>query len=165
MSDHEAVRNFLRDTALSIRDDISFYYARESDFNPAISIKGKTGPKVLLLPLKHNDEGAEDSLSLNRNYQVTMLFYDNDSMQGAQEETAAILDKTDILLRGFQAKLNLKSMDSEEEADVLLGTDTVTVSNQSVTERIKFTADNVTGWEYEFTLTVPDQFDYCALYD
>lgn len=163
MSDHQAVRDFIRDIALSIRDDATFFYARESDFN---SIKAKPkGIKLLLLPLIHTDEKSDDSYSTNRLYKVTILIFDFDKVQGAEEETQAVLDKTDEFLRQFQAKINLKSLDSEAEADELLATDTISVSNETITERIKFTSDMVTGWEYEFTLTVPDQFDYCALYD
>ncbi len=159
---HKAVRDFIRDTVLSIRDDISFYYARESDFNPAIAIKGKFGPKVLLLPLRHDDSDGEDSLSKNRAYDVTILFYDLDSLKGAEDETALILDKTDLLLRQFQAKVNISLDDFEDISGV--DADMVTVANESVTERIKFTSDCVTGWELSFVLTVPDTFDYCAIY-
>lgn len=163
MSDHEAVRNFIRDVVLSIRDDASFFYARESDFN-AIKNKPK-GIKVLLLPLKHDDTRVEDSFATNRDYKVTLLIFDFDKLQGSEVETQGILDRTDVFLRQLQAKLNLKSLDSEAEADLTLGTDQITIANESIDERIKFTSDMVTGWEYNLTMTVPDQLNYCDIYD
>lgn len=156
----KTVRELIRDTVLSIRDDASFYYARESDFN---SIKNKPkGIKVLLLPLRHDDERNDEST--NRNYLVTILFYEYDVVNGAEVDSQKILDKTDDFLRKFQAKLDLKAL-NEDEFDQNLSTDTVEISNESITERIRFTADCVTGWELTFNLLVPDQLDYCTVYD
>lgn len=157
---HKAVRDFIRDTALSIRDDISFSYARESNFN---AIQDKTFPAILLKPLQYDPERVD--YATRRKYHVTLLFYDLDSMEGDEQETQDILDKTDELLGQFQAKINLKSVTTEEDQSLTLSTDLIEITNETVTERIKFTSDNVTGWEYNFTLEVPDQFDYCSVYE
>lgn len=156
---HQAVRDFIRDTVLNTRDDLPFYYARESDFN---AIKDKSSKfKVLLLPLQFDPQAV--NYTTNRKYRITMLFYGLDSMQGAEEETQEILDQTDRILTEFRAILN-KSID-EEDSELYLSTDMIEIENEMVKERIKFTSDNVTGWEYSFNLLVPDQFDYCTIYN
>jgi len=155
---HQAVRDFLRDSVLNIRDDITFSYARETDFN---TLPNKAFPAVLLKPLRFEPE--RNAYTVNRRYKVTMIFYMLDSMQGQEFETQDILDKTDVLLGQFLAKLNLKNF--TEDPEETLNTDTIEIENEGVTERIKMTVDNMTGWEYSFDLLVPDQFSYCKIYD
>lgn len=156
---HQAVKDFIRDKVLSIKDGISFSYARESNFN---ATQDKTYPAVLLKPLMYDPDRT--NYSIHRKYRCTMLFYALDSMEGDEVETTNILDQTDELLQKFMAVLNLNSATVDEAINDTLSTDLVEISEESVVERIKFTSDNATGWEYSFTLAVPDQFNYCSIY-
>lgn len=154
------VREYLRDTIKEVRDDISFSYARESDFN---AIKNKRFPAVLLLPLIFDSERS--SGSVGRTFHTTMLFYDLDKLQGTEQQTQDILDKTEDLLLKFQAKVNIRSLTVDDDPEVKVTSEKIEISNERVKERIKFTSDCVTGWEYTFDMLVPDQLDYCDVYD
>lgn len=154
---HKAVREFIRDTALMVRDDINFYYARESNFNV---LPGKQYPAVLLKPLRH--EPDRTATAMGRMYKCTIIFYKLDSKEGDEFETQEILDATDVTLNQFQILINRRVMN--EDSNELLNSEIVSLTNESVEPRIKFTAENLTGWEYNFNLLVPDQFTYCPLY-
>lgn len=156
------VREFIRDTVGEIRDDVAFYYARQSDFN---SVKNKPqGIKVLLAPLDRSDKSPDDSMSTHCEYRCVLMIMQFDEVKGSEEETEGILDDTEKFLRQFQAKIKLLSLNEGVEEGLKLSTDTTDVSEENITAFIKFTSDCVTGWEYEFKLSVPDQFDYCAIY-
>lgn len=158
MSGHQAVREFIREIVLGIRDDITFYYCRESTFN---TITPKKYPSALLLPLTHEVDRV--NYTNHRVYKATIIFYVPDSMQGDEVESQASLDRADDYLGKFQAKLNLRVLG--EDPELMLSADTIELSNENVEPRIKQTADNCTGWEYSFSLLVPDQFSYCKIYD
>lgn len=154
------VRDYIRDTVLLVKDNISFSYARESDFN---AIKGKTFPAVLLKPLEYKP--VRTDYTTNKEYDVTLLFYSLDSMQGAEEETQEILDEVDELVTKFLALINLRSLSVEDDPEDSVTSDKIVISSESIRPRIKFTSDNVTGYEVNFTLEVPDTLNYCEVYD
>jgi hypothetical protein len=156
---HQAVRTLISDTLKSIDDSILFAYARASDFN---QIGIKDDKRVRLDPLRQSLEYNE-SFNLSKQYQVTMFFYKLDSLQAAEEETAKILDDTDLISDKFINKLNLFSF-TEDSTDEL-STQNTEISSIRKEPIIKVTADCVTGWGVSFNFTVPDTFNYCSLYE
>lgn len=156
----KVVRDFIEDTLRKVRDDVSFSYARESDFN---AIQNKTYPAVLLKPLSFTPKRV--GYTINREYKVTLLFYALDSLEGAEDETKEILDEVDELVTSFLAVLNLRSLSVDDDPEEDVTSDKITISNEEVIPRIKFTSDNVTGYQLDFVLEVPDHKDYCEIYD
>lgn len=156
---HKAVREFIRDTAKMVRDDVNFYYARESTFNV---LPGRDFPAFLLKPLRYDIDRV--NYSNHRVYKCNLVVYVFDSMEGDEVETQEALDITDEYITPFQAKLNQRILDPED-GEELLNADTIQIQNESVVSRIKQTTENMTGWEYTFDLVVPDQFSYCSIYD
>lgn len=156
---HQAVRTLISDTLKSIDDSVLFAYARASDFN---SMGIKDDKRVRLDPLRQSLEYSEN-YNLSKQYQVVIIFYKLDSIQGAEEETATILDQMDLLSDKFLNKLNLFEFNEDS-------TDEVSTQNTEITSIrkepiIKVTADCVSGWVVSFNFTVPDTFDYCSLYE
>jgi len=156
---HLAVRTLISDTLKSIDDSILFAYARASDFN---QIGIKDDKRVRLDPLRQVLEYNEN-YNLSKQYQVTMFFYKLDSLQAAEEETAKILDDTDLISDKFINKLNLYSFYEDSTDEV--STQNTEISSIRKEPIIKVTADCVTGWGVSFNFTVPDTFDYCSLYE
>lgn len=157
---HKAVRTLISDTLKSIDDSVLFAYARASDFN---SIGIKDDKRVRLDPLRQTLEYSEGSYNLTKQYQVAIIFYKLDVLQGAEEETAAILDEMDKLSDKFINKLNLFAFNEDT-------TDEISTQNTEITSIrkepiIKVTADYCSGWVVSFNFTVPDTFDYCSLYE
>jgi predicted DNA-binding protein YlxM (UPF0122 family) len=155
---HQAVRDFIKDTVLSVRDDIQFTYGRESTFDPTVIT---TNYACLLLPLKYDPEFV--NTTHNRVYRISMIFYAFDSMDGDEVETQDTLDEVDEILTTFQNVLNLNP--NSEDTELNLITELIEISNEAVVSRIKQTSKNMTGWQYDFSMMVPDQFDYCSIYD
>lgn len=156
---HQAVRTLISDTLKSIDDSVLFAYARASDFN---SMGIKDDKRVRLDPLRQSLEYSEN-YNLSKQYQVVIIFYKLDSIQGAEEETATILDQMDLLSDKFLNKLNLFEFNEDS-------TDEISTQNTEITSIrkepiIKVTADCVSGWVVSFNFTVPDTFDYCSLYE
>lgn len=157
---HLAVRTLISDTLKSVDDSVLFAYARASDFN---SIGIKDDKRVRLDPLRQTLEYSEGSYNLSKQYQVIIVFYILDDIQGAEEATAKKLDAMDVLSDKFINKLNLFAFNEDT-------TDEVSSQNTEITSIrkepiIKVTADCVTGWVVSFNFTVPDTFDYCSLYE
>lgn len=155
---HSAVRTLIRDSVLSVQENVNFIYARASDFN---SIKDKSLPFVQLDPLNQTAAFTNNQV-YSRTFRVAMVFYKLDALQGAEEETAAVLDEMDLLCDRCLTKLNLGA--SGDDPTVELTSQTATIANIRKTPVIKVTADMLTGWMLEFDMTVPDTFDYCKVY-
>ena len=78
---HLAVRILIEDTIKAIDDSVLFAYARASDFN---SLGIKEDKRVRLDPLRQTLDFGPDSYNLTKQYQVGMVFYKLDSMEGAE---------------------------------------------------------------------------------
>lgn len=157
---HLAVRTLISDTVKSVDDAILFAYARASDFN---AIGAKKDKRVRLDPLKQSLSYTDENYNLSKTYRVAMVFYKLDELQGSEEETAKILDETDILSDKFINKLNLFNF-SEDSTDEI-STQQIEIQSIVKTPVIKVTVDCCTGFILEFDLIAPDNFDYCSLYD
>lgn len=153
------VREYIRDTVKEVSDKLSFSYARESDFN---AIRNKKFPAVLLRPLHYNVSRNDYGRVLD--YEVGLLFYDLDAKGDDERKTQKILDKLEPIVDAFQAKLNRKSLTVDDNPEDAVNSEKIVISDESIMERIKFTSDVVTGWEFNFTLSVPDPLNYCDIY-
>lgn len=157
---HKAIRTLIEDTVRSVDDSILFAYARASDFN-AIGIK--EDKRVRLDPLKQVFEFSDNSYNLNKTYKVGMVFYQLDSMEGAEEETKVILDQMDLLSDKFIAKLNNFAFNEDTTKAII--SQNIEIKPGSKDEAIKVTVDCCTGWILQFDIVAPDTFDYCSIYD
>lgn len=161
---HQAIRTLIEDTVKSIDRDILFGYARKSDFN---SIGTKADVRVQLDPLKETTDFIENSLSFTKTYTVALVFSKKDDLQGAEEETAKILDETDDLSDQLIVKLNRFVLDNDQTEIVNDEVDSNTIELSSITKEpiIKVMVDCITGWLLQFKITVPNTFDYCSVYE
>lgn len=157
------MRLLIRDAVKSVRDEVQFVYGRESDAN---QIKDKRKPFVNLSPLKATAKFTNDSYNLTTTYQVGLVFYRLDDQNGTEEETAKVLDQ----MSDFADKaLHFINKSDDDEGESIQTTnitfDNVTIANIRKTPVIKVLADCLTGYMLEFDLTVPDNFDYCSIYE
>ena len=156
---HLAVRTLISDTLKSIDDSVLFAYSRASDFN---SLGKREDKRVQLDPLKQSLEFTNGSYNLSKTYQVGMVFYRLDSLQGDEETTASILDEMDVLSDKFINKLNFIF---NEDTTTDISAQHSELKSFKKESAIKVTADCLSGWIVSFSITVPDSFDYCSLYD
>lgn len=159
-SQHKAVRTLLRDTALSLADNIVFTYARASDAN---QIQGKKYPFIRLDPLKQSIEPTESGYNFTKTYLVGLVFYDKDLLQGTEEQTVEILDAADELSDKFMNKLNLFVADGEDSTESIAH-EQIELKSIRKNPFIKV-LECLTGYTLEFEMVVPDTFEYCALYE
>jgi hypothetical protein len=155
---HKSVRQLIRDTAKSLGDSVQFVYARKTDFN---AIRDKKYPFIQLELLNSNASFTNNTLTSS--YPVAMTFYELDSLTGSEDSTTNILDATDDLAQSFIRKMNIFSFD--EDDTVSISTKNIMLSNVKFQSFVKMTTDCLTGWILTFDMEVPDDFDYCSLYD
>lgn len=160
---HLAIRTLIQDTVKSIDRDILFEYARESDFN---SIQTAASRRVRLDPLKETVNLIEDSLSFTKTYKVGLIFYKLDSLQGAEKETALILDDMDALSDEFLVRLNRFSLAEDDQIiNNEVSSNTIEISSISKDPFIKVLASMLSGFIVQLTITVPNTFNYCSVYE
>jgi hypothetical protein len=152
---HRSVVQLIKDTAVSIADNIQFGYGRRSDFNLQ---QNPSQPWIWLLPLTANPTYTNNNNT--ENYQKTwnciVLFAAFDESAGTEKETKVILDTTDELADIFINRLN----DWSNKTSDTVGA--VTLRNFQQNPFIKSDADVFTGWFISFQLVVSDDFDYCT---
>jgi hypothetical protein len=146
---HLSVRTLIEETVNGVDDSIKFGYARASDFN---SILQKGDKAAHLDVLSSVMAYTEDSYNLTATYSPAIIFYKLDDLQGAEKETADILDITDSDSTKFIQSLNLKTTNLDQD---------VTISNIRKEPIIKVTVNCMTGFLLRFDITVPDDFNYC----
>lgn len=152
---HKGVRLLLEDTAKSLGDSIQFDYGRTSDFN---MLRDKKYPFISCNPLNASASYAVNNVSnFSKVYQVQLAFYQLDTEGSSQDEYALILDEMNDLADNFINKLNF-FMDKCN-----LDSDTITLTGINQQPFIKATGDILTGYLMNFSLTVTDNFDYCAV--
>lgn len=146
VSQHESVRTLISDLVKELRDDITFSYSRQSDFN---SLSDKNEVCVHLDPLKWTPLIIDTSI--HKNWSVAMFFFKQGQRDDTEEQFVPMLDETADLVERFLALINNEQ--------------TYTISSISAEPAIKVTAEVLTGWIVTLTLTTPDTFDYCTVYD
>lgn len=157
---HKAVRDFLSDKVRSLDDNIKFGYGRVSDFN---QIKDKQYPYVWCDPLLSTINVDEN---FTETYSVSLFFYSYDEMDSTEDQYKLLLDQADNNVQAF-IRLISESLQTEDSLSLVERYQTRNVGISNVTKEpiIKVLADCITGWILRFNLTVPDQFDYCSIYD
>lgn len=152
---HKGVRLLLEDTAKSLGDSIQFDYGRTSDFN---MLRDKKYPFISCNPLNASASYAVNNVSnFSKVYQVQLAFYQLDKEQSSQDEYALILDEMNALADQFINKLNYYA---ETQC---LNSDDIVITGMSQQPFIKATADILTGYLMNFSITVTDNFDYCGI--
>ncbi len=144
-----SVRTLIGNTVKRVDDSVKFGYGRASDFN---SLHKKEDKRVLLDTLSSTLEYTEESYNLTQTYQVGITFFKLDDIQGAEEQTAEVLDEMDTLCTKFIQALNLKTTNLSQD---------IGVTQIRKSPVIKVTVDCVSGFVLQFSLTVPDDFNYC----
>jgi hypothetical protein len=142
-----------------IDQGLMFVYATKTDFN---SIRDKKPPIAHLEPLRSRPKITDAYTTFNQNYPITISFYQQDRLDGAENETLAILDQMDVYAQQFIRLMNMINFD--EDVRVAVTTINCTMSNIAINAMIKDTVDFLTGWKVTFDLEVMDDFNYCSLY-
>lgn len=158
---HLSVRTLIEDTVKAVDDSVRFGYARASDFN---SIGIREDERAHLDTLVSNLTYTNGSFNLTRTFNVSIMFYALDDMQGAEEQTAKVLDRMDALAIKFIQKLN-KYSELYSDSENAKASDQLEITNINLEPLIKVTKDACTGFALRFNLIVPDDFNYCNLYD
>ncbi len=156
---HKAVRDLLSDITKSLDPTISFGYGRLSDFN---KIRDKKYPYIWSDVVSKSGSYTDNAINLTSTYAVTLSFLDKDETANDENQTNPVLDKMMDLSDEFINKLNLSDFNESELATI---TDTLQITNITQNRVIKDHADILTGWVVSFSLIVPDDFDYCSIYD
>lgn len=147
---HLGIRKLIEDTAKKLGDNIQFDYARLSDSN---LLRDKTYPFIQLDPLIANSSFSVNNTFLySKTWSIAMVFFCLDRADSIQEEYAKLLDQADDLLDRFIIKLNFYTDQSD---DIIIQN-----INQRPFIKTKL-ADIATGFILEFTITVPDNWNYC----
>lgn len=157
---HRSVVQLIKDTAVSLADNIQFGYGRRSDFNirqqdPELIT---SAPWIWLLPLTANPTYTNNNST--ENYQKTwncvVIFLHMDKSDSNEKEFKLIMDDTDDLADKFINRLN----DWAYKTSDTVGP--VTLRNFQQNPIIKGDADIFTGWMISFQLVVSDDFTYCT---
>lgn len=147
---HKGIRLLIEKTAKSLGDDIQFTYARASDFN---QLRNKRYPFISLGLLTANSSYTVNNVqNYTKVWSCLMSFFELDKAASDENEIAAILDSTDVLVDTFINRLNFYTQ--SQEGDII-----ITAINQ--TPFVKETADILTGQILSFNIQVPDNWDYC----
>lgn len=158
MTQHESVRTLINDVVKSLRDDITFSYSRQSDFN---SLSDKNNICVHLDPLKWNPLIVDNSI--HKVWSLGLFFYKQGDKDDTEVQFVPYLDETSDLVERFLVKLN--RFEEYEDPTEPIRTDNIQLSSIQVEPAIKVTAASLTGWIVTLSLTAPDTFEYCSVYD
>lgn len=158
---HKAVRDFISDKAKALGDNIKFGYGKASDFN---QIKDKKYPYVWLDPLSSSVNPDENFVET---YNINLVFYKFDAPDSTQDEYKLILDQCDKLVQEFLRRIDedLDEDITEQSLTERFYSQNIGISGITKTPVIKVTADCLTGFTLNLSLTVPDTFNYCSIYD
>jgi hypothetical protein len=152
---HKGIRLLLEDTAKSLGDNIQFDYGRTSDFN---QLRDKKYPFISsALLIASASYTVNNVTNFSKVYQVQLAFYQLDKEDSGQDEYALILDEMNALADSYFNKLNFYA------ATQCLNSDDIILTGMSQQPFVKTTADILTGYFMNFSLTVSDDFNYCGL--
>lgn len=154
---HRSVVQLIKDSAVSLSDNIYFGYGLRSDFNQLS--KDKENTFVWLLPLTGTPQFTTNGNTegFQKTWNCTVFFFRFNHQSGdSPVEYKPILDAMDELADKFIHRLNDWSLKSTDTVgDVVL-------RNFQQTPYIKADADILTGWFVTFQMTTPDDFEYCT---
>lgn len=150
---HRSVVQLLEDTARSLSDSVLIGYGRRTDFNQK---QNKSHQCIWFLPLTASPGFAvNDVENYLKRWNVIVVFLEKDTTDSKEDEYKPILDTTDNLVDRFVIALNNWHLNNSDT----VGATTLTGFQQS--PLFKDNSDIFTGWILSFTLTVPDDFNYC----
>lgn len=149
-----SVIDLFKTVARSISDRVSVFYGVLSDFEAK---QDKEYPYIIIDPLAptvlNNGAGIE--------YPIGLSVVDKDDPSGNEEETSEVWNRMQHLANQFYWKLERFS----ENPDLDLTQDIVLSDAQCTKIRKAPGSDVVSGVVVRFTMTVPNNFDYCDLYE
>jgi hypothetical protein len=152
---HRSVVQLIKDTAVSLADNIQFGYGRRSDFNLQ---QNPSQPWIWLLPLTANPTytNNENTENYQKTWNCIVLFARMDESGSTEKESKIILDDTDELADNFINRLNDWAYKSSDTVGP------ITLRNFQQNPFIKSDSDIFTGWFISFQMVVSDDFDYCT---
>lgn len=157
---HQAVRTFIADVARSLDSRVQFEYGTPSDVN---SKRNKDVPLFYLNLLRRQIVPNQNYVAI---YPVDIIIYMHDNPSGAEEETQKVLDEVDKLVYKFVHILMRADIDGEENPFDNPTTQSIDIPGSiDVVPFVKQTEDVLTGFGLTFQMVVPDNFDYCSIYD
>jgi hypothetical protein len=145
------VRLLLEDVAKSLADNICFSFGRESEFN---NLKTKESRYIWLLPLIANF--PINDTTRTKTWIVSLLFMEVDRFDASNKETGVIHDELDVLVDKFIRRLDDWSQTQNDTVGA------ITLSTVRQDAFFKEQAGIVSGWKVDFTMQVPDGFNYCV---
>ena len=145
---HKGIRLLIENTAKGLGDDIQFTYGRDSDFDV---MRDKRYPFIVLgLITSTASYTVNNTSNFVKNWNISMAFYELDTVGSSQEEYSLILDDTDKLVDTFIQRLNFFSEN-----------DTIVITTVNSTPFVKSLADVLTGHLLTFQIQAPDDWNYC----
>lgn len=152
---HKWIRLLLEDTAKSLGDNIQFDYGRTTDFN---QLRDKKYPFISsALLIASASYTVNNVTNFSKVYQVQLAFYQLDKEHSGQDEYALILDEMNALADNYFNKLNFYA------ATQCMDNNDIILTGMSQQPFVKSTADILTGYFMNFSITVTDNFNYCGI--
>jgi hypothetical protein len=148
---HQSVRLLLEDVAKSLADNICFSFGRESEFN---NLKTKENRYIWLLPMTANFPISDTTRT--KTWNIALLFMDVDRFDASNKETNIIHDELDVVVDKFIHRLDDWSQTQQDTVGA------ITLSGVRQSPFFKDQAGVVSGWRVDFTMQVPDLFEYCT---
>lgn len=120
------------------------------------TVSGASYPLIHLFPMKSRQAFNSGSYRLAKTYQVAMAFLLQDKDDSLPEDQIKLTNQADLFVTEYITNLNERVVSGNDfSADVEL--------SNIVTEPIyRITGDITTGLFLSFSLTVPDDFNYCC---
>lgn len=132
--------------------DNSFQHMRVQDRAKADGIRY---PFFHLFPMRITSTFIPSSNRMMVNYNCAIAILELDKDDSTPDEQRQIIQQTDLYCNQYVLKLNEKVLEAQEFND------TVDVTNITWEPVFRITTDITTGHLLSFTLTVPDDFNFC----
>lgn len=150
---HLSVRTLLSDIAKSLDDSVQVDYGRKSEFNMEVN---KKYPWVWILPLQGSRRFINNNWTKTKTWDVSIFFYNVDTADADQHQSASILDEMDVFADRYMEALNDWYLRSDDVVGAL------TIQNDRCSPVYKENSGIETGWLLQFQLVVSDDFEYCT---
>ncbi len=148
---YQSLHNLIRDTIGAIGTNVFFYHGKDSNFN---SEQKETYPLAWLDIVTTSSTFINDNRT-NDSHAVKLIFLDLDKVGADSTTSNSIVFQMDKLARKFIIDLNNKLVDLSDSAYAS------EITNVRITPFVKVKASVLTGVLLEFTLTCPDNVEYC----
>lgn len=138
-----AVKNLLSGVASSVDATVQFGVKPTDYFN----YENNTYPAINIDPLNYAITFQGPTLQMHKAYSISGVIYKISQIDDTYEQVMTDVDPLETMLDDFVTTLNNE--------------DNVQLSNIQVRKFDKILDDCISGLQFTFTLTVPDDYNYC----